>query len=65
MSRVVPDLPVQGVDAPALLPPSQPGWLQRNRHLIGLGVSLVLFGVVLVREINPDQVRDSLANVPL
>ena len=70
MSRAVPDLPIQGADAPDLLPPSQPGWLQRNRHLIGLGLSLLLFGVALlacwhlVREINPDQVRDSLAAVP-
>ena len=45
------------------------GWLQRNRHLIGLGLSLLLFGLALVacwhlvREINPDQVRESLAAV--
>ena len=70
MSRAVSELPVQGADAPDLLPPSQPGWLQRNRHLIGLGLSLLLFGLALVacwhlvREINPDQVRESLAAVP-
>lgn len=69
MSRAVPELPVQGADAPDLLPSSQPGWLQRNRHLIGLGLSLLLFGLALVacwhlvREINPDQVRESLAAV--
>ncbi len=55
MSRAVPELPA--------------GWLQRNRHLIGLGLSLLLFGLALVacwhlvREINPDQVRESLAAV--
>ena len=70
MSRAVSELPVQGADAPDLLPPSQPGWLQRNRQLIGLGLSLLLFGLALlacwhlVREINPDQVRESLAAVP-
>jgi len=69
MSRAVPELPAQGADAPDLLPSSPPGWLQRNRHLIGLGLSLLLFGLALVacwhlvREINPDQVRESLAAV--
>ncbi len=69
MSRAVPELPAQGADAPDLLSSSQPGWLQRNRHLIGLGLSLLLFGLALVacwhlvREINPDQVRESLAAV--
>ncbi|TRO13572.1 bifunctional lysylphosphatidylglycerol flippase/synthetase MprF [Ectopseudomonas mendocina] len=69
MSRAVPELPVQGADAPDLLSSSQPGWLQRNRHLIGLGLSLLLFGLALVacwhlvREINPDQVCESLAAV--
>ena len=69
MSRAVPELPAQGADAPDLLLSSQPGWLQRNRHLIGLGLSLLLFGLALVacwhlvREINPGQVRESLAAV--
>lgn len=70
MSRAVSELPANGADAPELLPPSRPGWLHRQRHLIGLGLSLLLFGLALlacwhlVREINPDQVRDSLAAVP-
>lgn len=70
MSRAVSELPANGADAPELPPPSRPGWLHRQRHLIGLGLSLLLFGLALlacwhlVREINPDQVRDSLAAVP-
>ncbi|MGE8497001.1 MAG: bifunctional lysylphosphatidylglycerol flippase/synthetase MprF [Pseudomonas sp.] len=70
MSRAVPDTLATSADAPdiPLTPPSS--WLQRNRRVLGLCLSLLLFGLALVacwhlaREINPDQVRESLQAVP-
>lgn len=71
MSRTVSEAPAaDGVDAPDIPPTSPAGWLQRNRRVLGLCLSLLLFGLALVacwqlvREINPDQIRESLQAVP-